>query len=368
MAEPFLSIILPTIGKATLVRTLRSIKIQHGVSYELLLVSDGPSKVAKSLWEQFGFPGQYIEVPGGPSGDWGHTPRNLAMPRASGKWLMSIDDDDVYLDGVFAKISELLNKGPEIPHLFRMKRPPDLIWKGGGGLVEGNVSTQNIVTPNIPAKLGKWGSRYAGDFDFIRETVALHGGMAAWCDLITCLYREREQMLKLHFGCGANKMVGWENHDLDVDLAKPLPYPNESADFIFTEHVIEHLTTHQAWNFLEESYRILKRGGVIRTAFPDLERIDRLYDDPYLEHSFRRGWSEPTRKGVVKSIIFNFGHQSIWTLDTLRIVLVVIGFGRVSRTSVGASAHEDLRGIEWHHNSIGIHNNLVETSVIDALK
>ena len=46
----------------------------------------------------------------------------------------------------------------------------------GVPLVCGNVGTPMIVVPNLPARLGKWGDHYAGDFDFVKSTIALAPG------------------------------------------------------------------------------------------------------------------------------------------------------------------------------------------------
>jgi len=40
-------------------------------------------------------------------------------------------------------------------------------------------------------------------------------------------------MRKLNLGCGGNILDGWENHDMDLDITKPLPYDGNSIDFIF---------------------------------------------------------------------------------------------------------------------------------------
>src|SRR5262249_55851369 len=136
------------------------------------LVGDGEQPAARSLFEQFGLPGLYLEVPG-PSRDWGHTPRNLAMPLAQGAWLLFLDDDDAYVPGALALLRSALAENPARPHLFRMHLVPDdvTLWQRRE-VVEGNVSTQMIVVP-AGGPRGRWGKRYAGDFDFIRSTLAL---------------------------------------------------------------------------------------------------------------------------------------------------------------------------------------------------
>ena len=54
--------------------------------------------------------------------------------------------------------------------------------------------------------------------------------------------------LKLHLGCGTNKLEGWVNvdsvadcqPDLVHDVSQPLPYQNESVDEILAEDLLEH--------------------------------------------------------------------------------------------------------------------------------
>jgi predicted SAM-dependent methyltransferase len=63
-------------------------------------------------------------------------------------------------------------------------------------------------------------------------------------------------MRKLNLGCGGNILAGWENHDMDVDITKPLQYEDNSIDFIFIEHCVEHTTTPDAVRFFAECLRI----------------------------------------------------------------------------------------------------------------
>ena len=61
------------------------------------------------------------------------------------------------------------------------------------------------------------------------------------------------------------------------NVAEGLPFGEETVDACYASHVVEHLTQDQARTLLLESRRILRRGGVIRLAVPDLEGIAREY-------------------------------------------------------------------------------------------
>jgi predicted SAM-dependent methyltransferase len=89
----------------------------------------------------------------------------------------------------------------------------------------------------------------------------------------------------LNLGCGSRFHPDWENVDFVPagpsvrvhDLLKPIPYADQSFDVVYHSHVLEHFPREQGLAFLRECYRLLRPGGVIRVAVPDLERIARLY-------------------------------------------------------------------------------------------
>jgi len=64
-----------------------------------------------------------------------------------------------------------------------------------------------------------------------------------------------------------------------ADATKSIPLEASSVDCIYTSHMVEHLSQEGAENFLREVKRVLKVGGVVRIAVPDL----RIPVDDYLE-------------------------------------------------------------------------------------
>ncbi|HZU41664.1 MAG TPA: methyltransferase domain-containing protein [Terriglobales bacterium] len=91
----------------------------------------------------------------------------------------------------------------------------------------------------------------------------------------------------INLGCGSRFHPDWENVDIYpsgpgvrvLDLTGELPYREETFEVVYHSHVLEHLSKKQALPFLCECFRILKPGGIIRVAVPDLENIARLYID-----------------------------------------------------------------------------------------
>lgn len=118
--------------------------------------------------------------------------------------------------------------------------------------------------------------------------------------------------LKLHVGCGPNAVDGWENLDkspsvffarwpklrsalrhagvftepqavgfptgiIHGDVSKGLPYAASSVQFIYSSHLIEHMSRWQALAFVRECERVLMPRGVMRIATPDLATLVRAY-------------------------------------------------------------------------------------------
>jgi SAM-dependent methyltransferase len=92
-------------------------------------------------------------------------------------------------------------------------------------------------------------------------------------------------MNKLNFGCGKRFANGWLNIDFHsehsevrrVNLLGPWPFPDDHFDFVYSSHTLEHFSPPTAETILRECKRIMKRGAVIRTVVPDLEKTCREY-------------------------------------------------------------------------------------------
>ena len=118
--------------------------------------------------------------------------------------------------------------------------------------------------------------------------------------------------IKLNLGCGAVRPQGWVNTDSSLNahiqripivgsivhkmfhtveysdnnvvymnLNKRWPYKNDSVDIVYASHLFEHLTLPSAELFLNESYRCLAPGGVVRIVVPDLYKICKRYISEY---------------------------------------------------------------------------------------
>lgn len=106
---------------------------------------------------------------------WGHQARNNALPRCAGSHLMFIDDDDKHLKDALDHVRAQVRNRPRRVHLFSMAYTDGRVVNPRWPLQVGYVSTQMLCVPNSPGKLGQWGDRYEGDYDFADTTMQLRG-------------------------------------------------------------------------------------------------------------------------------------------------------------------------------------------------
>jgi ubiquinone/menaquinone biosynthesis C-methylase UbiE len=65
------------------------------------------------------------------------------------------------------------------------------------------------------------------------------------------------------------------DHKSNIDQ---LPFfPDSSADLIYCSHALEYFDRDQARDVLQEWYRVLAPGGLLRLAVPDFESLVKVY-------------------------------------------------------------------------------------------
>jgi len=103
---------------------------------------------------------------------------------------------------------------------------------------------------------------------------------------------EKESVVQKKFyniGAGGFNHPVWTNVDFDSDWysdnrkntkrgieydllsLEKIPIETESAEIVYTSHTLEHVTDEAAQNALNESFRILKKGGGIRITTPNID-------------------------------------------------------------------------------------------------
>lgn len=168
---------------------------------------------------------------------------------------------------------------------------------------------------------------------------------------------------RLNVGAGDHLLPGWLNTDLRptgdavyLDVTRPIPVPDGSFDYVFCEHLIEHLPLADGLRMLREFRRVLSPQGVLRLGTPDFAFLVDLWSlglSP--DHRDYVDWSlaeftpdAPLRSPmvVINNFVRDWGHTFIYDEDMLRDALAAAGFATVRRVAVGHSEHPLLAGID----------------------
>lgn len=92
--------------------------------------------------------------------------------------------------------------------------------------------------------------------------------------------------MKLHLGCGRNRLLNFINIDIDPSFADKVcditdlhEFEDDSIDEIYCSHALEHFSYKQILKILNEWNRVLKIDGILRISVPDFEQIIKYYSD-----------------------------------------------------------------------------------------
>jgi hypothetical protein len=149
-------------------------------------ICDGPLQAVAGMVRAAGH--TYIQYDAGHH-CWGHCQLNHGIAYASGDYLVFIDDDDCVPDGALDAIRRAIAEQPSPrPLMFKFwSRRHGRTLPPGHYVQESAIGGHAMVVPNSAERLGRWGERYAGDFDFIQSTLALWPSGPAWYDdVIAC--------------------------------------------------------------------------------------------------------------------------------------------------------------------------------------
>jgi predicted SAM-dependent methyltransferase len=148
-------------------------------------------------------------------------------------------------------------------------------------------------------------------------------------------------MIKLHLGCCNQILPDYINYDLTPgpggvvqDLTKPLPHEDNTVDFIFSEHFLEHINRDQALGLLKECYRVLKPGTICRTTVPDLRIIANDYINDYRDR-FGDFLKLPTACQMFNNSMRNWGHTYMYDVEDLMLLYKEAGFDVVAEVPHG---------------------------------
>ncbi len=143
------------------------------------------------------------------------------------------------------------------------------------------------------------------------------------------------KLLKPHLNCVFPDNVRYG------DIIKGLPYKKNACDGIYCSHTLEHLSFEDFRFALNNTFKILKQGGIFRCIVPDFE----YYVKEYIK-SVDNGNSSASidffngtllgfenrpkgMKGLLTSFLGNSRHLWMWDSRSLSVELKNVGFTTV---------------------------------------
>jgi len=146
-------------------------------------------------------------------------------------------------------------------------------------------------------------------------------------------------------GCGARDFgPDWVHidggdypHLNSKDITK-LPYDDNTVDLIYASHVLEYFSREEVNGVLQEWFRVLKKGGILRLAVPDFESMANLYVKKEMNLRYFLG---PMYGRMKMGDVFIY-HKTTYDLDNLTDVLSEAGFTSINEY--------DWRDYEVHVN------------------
>ena len=131
-----------------------------------------------------------------------------------------------------------------------------------------------------------------------------------------------------------------------LDLTRPFPFRDASIDAVLASHVLEHLTTDEAAACTAEVRRVLKPGGVLRVAVPDLDAVVASYD-PADPDAFLFGLLQGRERSISR-------HRHWWNYNetSMRALLQRAGFATIERRSYREGACPDVERVDTRPGSL----------------
>jgi predicted SAM-dependent methyltransferase len=200
-------------------------------------------------------------------------------------------------------------------------------------------------------------------------------------------YFKAHDVKKLQLGTSNNVLTEWLNTDIVLnhapvvylDTTKRFPFSDNTFDYIMAEHMIEHIEYPGAQFMLRECFRVLKPGGRVRFATPDLQVLIALHTRDktgaqlnYIDWLVKRLMPEVEQYKdvfVINNAFRAWGHSFLYDEATLRHALHSAGFGEIKFYKPGNSDDPNLRNLETHGREIGSEEiNQFETIVVEGRK
>lgn len=157
--------------------------------------------------------------------------------------------------------------------------------------------------------------------------------------------------------------ASWDKLDANVirhDLTKGLPYKDNEVDYIYSSHMLEHLSRKDAQFVLEEWYRVLKKGAILRLVLPDLNIYCRKYvardkdyyhdEEPIADQFIKRlNFSVSDERPLLEKLLSS-RHRWQYDFESIAYYLKKAGFKNITREKLREGKLPELTKVEqlWY--------------------
>jgi len=192
---------------------------------------------------------------------------------------------------------------------------------------------------------------------------------------------EKRGFRRLNLGCGPKGVRNWLNiglfpnfiypygliikdesvNYLNYDLSLGIPAKSNYLDSIYSSHFIEHLDLKQGIKFFKEAHRILKKGGIIRTSCPDLEKYATKYvkkDKDFYNNSYIKKFcyypEAKTPGEIFIAKAYDGINKHVWFYDaeSLTHLMQEAGFKKIEKKESQQNQIKDIKEIEPKYRAI----------------
>jgi predicted SAM-dependent methyltransferase len=175
---------------------------------------------------------------------------------------------------------------------------------------------------------------------------------------------------RLNWGCGQVGEPGWINSDIkegpridiSCDITQGLPLETDSIDYAVSIHALPEIHYDDQVTVLRELRRVLKPGGPLRLALPDIERSIAAYQRG--DRSFYLIPDDDMKtlggKFILQLIWYGYA-KTFFTRDFIGELLEKAGFSRIEHVAFRRTASP-------HPGIVELDNREEESLFVEAYK